>query len=231
MIGTLINTAAVIAGSTLGLLLHSRLPERFTKIVFQAFGLFTLFLGIHMASKTTHFLIMIFSILVGSLSGELLKLEEHVETFSNYLKKKTAKLQRGEGGNSKFTEGFVTAFILFCVGSMTILGAIEEGLGGEPNLLLAKSVLDGFASIALASAFGIGVMFSIIPLLIYQGGLTLLAGYAQVFFTPPIIAELTAVGGLLLMGLGLTILDIKKLKILNMLPSLVVVVVLSYIFL
>lgn len=113
---------------------------------------------------------------------------------------------------------------------MAILGAIEEGLGGRPNILLAKSILDGFASLALASSLGIGVIFAVIPLLIYQGGITIFVGYLQTFFTEAIIAELTGVGGLLLAGLGISLLEIKKIKVVNMLPSLIIVVILAYFF-
>lgn len=224
MTGTLINAAAIVVGGSIGLLLHARLPERFSKIVFQGLGLFTLFLGISMALKTNQFLIMIFSILIGSVAGEAMRLEEILNRFGEKLKKKL----RLKGG--RFTEGLVTSFLLFCVGSMTILGAIEEGLGGEPNLLLAKSVMDGFSSIALAAAMGIGVIFSIIPLIIYQGGLTLAASWAGDYFSGDIINELTAVGGILLLGLGLKILEIKNIKVINMLPALVIVVVLTWIF-
>jgi len=133
--------------------------------------------------------------------------------------------------NEKFTEGLVTAFLLWCMGSMTILGAMEEGFGNHPNLLLAKSVLDGFSSIALSASMGIGVMFAAIPLLIYQGGLTLLASLLGDFVSDAVIAEITAAGGLLLIGLGIDILEIKKLKILNMLPALVVAIILAAVFL
>jgi hypothetical protein len=225
MLGTLINIVAVIFGSTVGLILHWRLPKKITTIVFQGIGLFTLFLGITMATKTSNFLIMIFSIVIGSIVGELIDIDNYLNRFSEYLKLKM-KLK-----SDKFSEGLITAFLLFCMGSMTILGAIEEGLGGKPNLLLAKSVLDGFSSIALSAALGIGVMFSVVPLLIYQGGLTLFASSLQNFFTEVLINELTAVGGLLLIGLGINILEIKKLKVLNMLPSLIIVIILAYLFL
>ncbi len=224
MEGTLINAAAVILGSIAGLLIHSRLPKRIIHIVFQGIGLFTLFLGINMATKTSNFLIMIFSIVIGSIIGELLDIDKSVNRFGEWLKKKV------KSKNDKFSEGFVTSFLLFCMGSMTILGAFEEGLGGEPNLLLAKSVLDMFGSIILSASLGIGVIFSVIPLVIYQGGLTLFAGSLTGFLTDPIISELTAVGGLLLIGLGINILEIKKIKILNMIPSLIVVVILAYFF-
>ncbi len=225
MQGTLINAGAVIIGSIIGLVIHSKLPKNITTRVFQGIGLFTLFLGIHMATKTSNFLIMIFSIVIGSIIGELIDIDKLVNRFSEWLKEKV------KSKNENFSNGFITAFLLFCMGSMTILGAFEEGLGGAPNLLLAKSVLDGFSSIALSASLGIGVIFSVIPLLIYQGGLTLFAASLQNFFTEIIINELTAVGGLLLIGLGINILEIKKLKILNMIPSLIIVVILAYLFL
>ena len=130
--------------------------------------------------------------------------------------------------NEKFTEGLLTAFLLYCMGSLTILGAIEEGMGGSPKLLLIKSMMDGVSSIALASGLGIGVVFSAIPLLIYQGGITLLAmGFGE-FFPPVFVTELSAVGGILLIGLGISILEIKKIKVMNMLPALVMIIVLLW---
>ncbi len=225
MNGTLVNSAAVIAGSIIGLLLHAKLPERITKIVFQGIGLFTLFLGFTMASKTANFLIMIFSIVIGSIIGELIDIDKYLQRFSSYLKKKIGS------GNDRFAEGFITAFLLFCMGSMTILGAFEEGLGGKPNLLLAKSLLDGFSSIALSAGLGVGVIFSVIPLFIYQGGLTLLAGVLGSVLTEALINEMTAVGGLMLIGLGISILEIRSLKVINMLPSLLIAIILAAIFL
>ncbi len=224
MTGTLINAGAIIVGSTAGMLLNARLPRRVTDIVFQGLGLFTLYVGFTMASRTSHMLLMIFSIVLGSILGELMGLESGMERVSEKLK------TRLKSSNEKFTEGMITAFLLYCMGSMTILGAFEEGLGGEPNLLLAKSVLDGFSSVALASALGLGVMFSIVPLLIYQGGLTLLAAQLQDLLTEVVVDELSAVGGLLLIGLGINILEIKRLRIMNMLPALVIIVVLTLIF-
>lgn len=221
--GTIVNMIAIIVGSLIGLLVHNRMPKRITQLVFQAIGLFTLFLGFYMAGKTDNFLIMIFSLVIGSILGELIDLDKQINRFSAWLKTKIGSK------NSKFSEGFLTSFLLFCMGSMTILGAIEEGIGGKPDLLLAKSVLDGFSSIALAAAMGIGVLFSIIPLLIYQGGLTLFASYLQEYLSPQIIDEISAVGGILLIGLGINILEIKKIKVLNMTPALLVAVVLAYI--
>lgn len=225
MLGTIVNVGTVLLGSSLGLLLHRRLPEKITKIVFQGIGLFTLFLGFSMAMKTTNFLIMIFSIVPGSIIGQLLSLDSALDNFSNRLKNRVGS------ENDKFSEGLITAFLLFCMGSMTILGAFEEGLGNPPNLLYAKSMLDGFSSIALAAGLGIGVIFSAIPLLIYQGGLTLFAGWLGEFFSEIVINEMTAVGGLMLIGLGINILEIKRIKVINMLPGLLVAVILAAVFL
>ncbi len=225
MTGTIINVGAVIAGSLVGLFLHARLPVKLTRIVFQGIGLFTLALGVSMTLKTEHFLIMIFSLVLGAIIGELIDIDKRIRGLGEYLK------QRIGSDNDKFGEGLVSAFLLFCMGSMTILGAFEEGLGNEPNLLLAKSLLDGISSIALAAGLGIGVLFSVIPLFVYQGGLTLLAGWLQNVLNNPVVNELTAVGGLLLIGLGLDILEIKKMRILNMLPALVIAVLLAIVFL
>jgi len=225
MVGTIINTGAVVAGSLLGLLFHAKLPERVTKTAFQAIGLFTIFLGIHMATKSENYLLLIFSLVLGAVTGEIIGIEKLVMRFSEMLKR------RLRIKNDKFTNGFITAFLLFCMGSMTILGAFEEGLGKEPNLLMAKSVLDGFSSFALSASMGVGVLFSAVPLFLYQASLTLFAGSMHEFFSPEIIAELTATGGILLIGLGIAITEIKDLKILNMTPALFFSVGLSYFFL
>lgn len=222
MIGTFVNTGTVIAGALVGVAVHSRLPERIKTTTFQGIGLFTLYIGFSMTAKTENVLILVFSIVLGSITGELINIESRMERLSEWGKKKIGSK------NDKFTEGFITAFMLFCMGSMTILGSIEEGLGGEPTLLMAKSVLDAFGAMALASSLGIGVLFSAVPLFIYQGGLTLLAGTVQVYLTDAIVSEVSAVGGLMLIGLGITILEIKKMKILNMLPALVFAGVIAY---
>ena len=224
MIGTLVNTAAVLVGGTIGLLLKKNMPERVTSIYFQAVGLFTLAIGISMAVKMDYILIVVGSLAIGSLLGEWMNLEAGAERMSEYLKK------RFRIGNDKFSEGLITAFLLFCIGSMTILGTIQEGTGSSSDLLFTKSLMDFFSAMLLASAFGLGVIVSAIPLLIFQGLLTLLAMYASSFFTPAIIQGLTSVGGILLIGLGINILEIKKLRIMNMLPALLVVVLLLWVF-
>ncbi|HNZ61085.1 MAG TPA: DUF554 domain-containing protein [Methanofastidiosum sp.] len=224
MLGTIVNVFAIILGSILGILIKSRFPERINKIIFQVIGLFTITLGITMAIKTNNFLIVAFSLIIGSVIGEIIDIEKYLEKLSEKLKNKL------KNSSDKFSEGFVTATLIYCIGPMAILGSIEEGLGNAPNLLFAKSVLDGVASIALSSALGIGVMFSAIPLLLYQGGITLFASYVSNYLSDALIIELSAVGGILLLGLGINIAEIKKFKVVNMLPSLFVVVVLSYFF-
>jgi len=219
MTGTIINVITILVGSGLGILLKSKLPERLIKTVFQALGLFTFALGIIMSLKINNFLIIVFSLVLGAIIGEFLNIEVATENLSKKLKNKI-KLK-----DERFTEAMLTSFLLFCMGSMTILGAFEEGMKGDTTLLITKSVMDGFAALALSSALGIGVAFSVIPLLIYQGGLTLFASYLGNFFSEIVINELTAVGGILLIGLAINILEIKKIKIFNILPALVLVVI------
>ncbi|NMB04798.1 MAG: DUF554 domain-containing protein [Bacteroidales bacterium] len=224
MIGTLVNTAAVIGGGVIGLLLKKRMPERITTIYFQAIGLFTLAIGASMAVEMQHILIVVSSLAIGSLLGEWIDIEQGAERLSNRIK------HRFRIGSEKFSEGLVTAFLLFCVGSLTILGTIQEGTGGSPDLLYTKSLMDFFSAILLASAFGVGVALSAVPLFLFQASLTLLAGYAGSFFTEDIILGLTSVGGILLIGLGINILGIQKIRVMNMLPSLVVVALLLWLF-
>ena len=220
--GTLINVVAVILGSLIGLMINRKLPKKIISIIFQVMGLFTLVLGISMSLKTEHYLVVIGSLVLGSVVGEWIDLDKHMTQWSERFKRRI-KMK-----NDKFTDGMITAFLLYCMGAMTILGAIEEGVEGSYDILLMKSLMDGVSSIALASGLGIGVMFSSIPLLVYQGGLTLFSSMIGEHFTEVIINDLSATGGILLIGLGINILEIKHLKILNMIPALVIVVILSY---
>lgn len=224
MIGTLVNTAAVLIGGLLGLFLNKKMPDRVTTIYFQAIGLFTIAIGASMAVSMEKILIVVSSLALGSILGEWWNLEKGAERISEYLKK------RFKIGSERFSEGLITAFLMFCVGSMTILGTIQEGTGGSPDLLYTKSLMDFSSSILLASAFGVGVVFSFIPLFIFQAALTLLARYATNFFTEDMILGLTNVGGILLIGLGINILGIKKLRVMNMLPALIIVVLLLWLF-
>lgn len=224
ILGTIINVLAVIAGSIAGILFHSRLPKRFTDIIFQAIGLFTIILGVLMALRAEEWMIIILSLIFGGVLGELLQLEKFFDQLANRLGKKL-----NAQGNT-FNEGLLTAFLLFCMGSMTVLGAVEEGMGGKPELYFIKSVMDGISAIALASGMGIGVMFSVIPLFIYQAGLTLLAYHFGSFMPELMITSISSTGGVLLLGLGFNLLKITQIRILNLLPSLLLAVVFAWIF-
>lgn len=221
MTGSLINTGAVIAGGLLGLLLKSRFPARVSTVAFQGIGLFTICAGVGMSGKSGNFLILVLSIVLGGIIGSLLDLESRFYRFVSSWQDKM------KTSGDRFTEGFITSSLLFCTGSMAILGAIEDGLGQPPQLLIAKSILDGFAATAMAAAMGSGVLFSAIPVLVYQGLITLFAASLEGFLKGPVMNELTAVGGLLLVGLGLNLLEIGKVKVMNLLPGLVVAIVLA----
>ncbi len=225
-IGTLINTVTIIIGSLIGLTLQQTFPPNIKIIIFQAIGLATLLIGIQMSLKLSdgYLLILIFSLIIGGIIGELLHLNEHIQELGVWLKT-TLNI-----GDEKFTEGLVTASLLYCVGSMVIVGAIEEGISGNRELLMVKSTLDGISSIAFAASYGIGVMFSIFPMLLIQGGLTILASQIKSFFTTTIIAQLTAVGGLLILGIGIELLNIGDINIENLLPSLIVIVFFTWIY-
>ena len=215
MIGTLVNTGAVIAGSSIGLLFKKSMPEKYQTIYFQAVGLFTLLYGVTMALAISSPLLVVLSLVVGGFLGVRMKLEKRAEQLGNYIQLKI------HIKNDRFTEGLVTSFLLFCIGSMTILGAIQEGLSGKTSdILLTKSIMDFFSSIMLASGLGTGVLFSAIPLLLFQGGITLLVSIIGKDIPSQIVSELTVVGGILLIGLSFNLLKIKKIEIINLLPAL-----------
>ncbi|MCD6420240.1 MAG: DUF554 domain-containing protein [Synergistetes bacterium] len=224
LLGTIVNAVAIVVGSLVGIVIHKRFPERIKVIAFQGMGIATLVIGIQMALQVQNILVFIFSILAGGILGELLGLEMRLDVLMQKVQKHFSS------ADDKFTEGFVVASLLFCVGSMAIIGAINEGLNSDHTLLFTKSILDGFSSMAFASTYGVGVAFSALPLFLYQGGITLLAANAQGIFLPVVVRELTAVGGALIIGLGFNLLEIKKIKVLNLLPSIVVVIVLSFLF-
>ena len=217
MTGTLINTATVIVGSTAGTFLRSRLPSRVRQMVMWGVGLVSLVIGLQMSLSTKNILIVLGGLLAGGIIGELIRLEEGLNKLGDTLQ---AKLS-GEK-DSTFSKGFVTASLLFCVGPMTILGSIQDGLSGDYTLLATKSILDGFASLALAAAMGWGVLFAALTVLVYQGGLTLGAGLVKTLLTEPMAAEMTATGGTLILAIGLNLLDLMAVRVANFLPALVI---------
>lgn len=230
MVGTLINTGAIVVASALGVLLCGRLSDRYSRIIISAMGLVTLILGVSMAIKAQEMILVVVSLVVGSLVGELIGLDNLFNRGATALRSVLPSSGNGTTDKDRFTEGFVTATLLFCVGSMAILGPIQEAAGQEPTLLLTKSVMDGVSAMFFAASFGIGVMLSALPVLIYQGSISLFAGSAMTFLDPATMADLSATGGILLVGLGISILGLRRINVINMLPSLVIIVILSVFF-
>lgn len=223
---TFVNMLTVTIGSLLGILLKNFFTADIQDIVFQAVGLGTLLIGIKMALRLPdgYLLVFFFSLIIGAIFGQVI----HVDLFFNSI----SESLKSAIGNSDagFTEGLISAFLLFCVGSMTIVGALEEGLQQKRELLYLKSLLDGFSSIALASTYGIGVLFSIIPMLIFQGGITILSSRLKNIFSQPVMDCLSATGGMLIIGIAIHLLKLGKVNLENLLPSLVIVSVLAYYF-
>ncbi len=217
--GTFINAGVIVAGGLLGMLLGDRLPERIRVIVFQGLGLCTLSIGMQMTFQTTNPLYMVGSILVGAIIGEALRLEEALAKAGDAVKRSF------RSGNARFTDGFVAATLLFCIGSMAIIGPLQEGLEGDRTIVLTKSMLDFFAAIALGAVYGSGVMFAALPILLYQGSITLFADVLRPGLSDLLRAELTAVGGVMIVGIGINLLEIKKIRLTNLLPALVVVLI------
>jgi uncharacterized membrane protein YqgA involved in biofilm formation len=223
MIGTLINFVAVLVGSFLGNFLGSRLPERLRQTVIAGLGLFTLVLGIQMFLNTKNALVVLGSLLIGAILGEWWQIEAGLERLGAWLEKKFASNESGSSGQEKFVKGFLTSSLVFCIGPMAILGSIQDGLTGKFDLLAVKSTLDGFASLAFASTLGLGVAFAALPVLVYQGAITLLAHQLQPLMTERMIAEMTATGGVLLVGIAVSsLLELKKIRVGNFLPALVI---------
>ena len=221
-IGSIVNALAVVCGSLIGLGLGTLVPTKIRLAVFKVIGLFTLVLGLKMALATQQFLLLLICLVLGVLIGELLNIDDALEKFGTCIKVKL------KSKNPLFSEGLLTAFILYCLGSMTFVGAIEEGIHKDTTLLFTKSLLDGITSIFLASTFGVGVLVSAIPLLIFQSLLTWGAIYFEPYLTPEIITELSALGGILIMAIALNILELQKIKVSNLLPALFLVIPLYY---
>lgn len=222
--GTWINAATVLLGTGLGLLLRGRLPLNMQQVITQGLGLITLFVGLSMAGSVNKVggridgvILALLAIVIGGLLGEWWRVEARLEAVGNWLK------QRFKGKGS-FTEGFMAASLLFCVGPMTLIGSLNNGLTGNNTLLLLKAVMDGLASIALTSSFGIGVGFSVLIILIYQGGVSLAAGLlAQTLPDPassPVVLLITGVGGLMILGLGFNLLEVARVRVASLLPAL-----------
>lgn len=219
MIGVIVNTLTVLLGSTIGLLCKKGIPERLSDAIMKAIGLCTLAIGITGVLSGENTLVLIISMVLGVLIGELLDLDGRV----NRLVEKVASKTAGAGKAAQISQGFITACLLFCIGAMTIVGSLNAGLKGDQEMLFTKSLLDFISSIMLSATLGIGVLFSAAFVLVFQGGIVLLAGLLEPLLSTATISELTCCGSLMILALGLNILGIAKLKVINFLPALVIV--------
>jgi uncharacterized membrane protein YqgA involved in biofilm formation len=228
MLGTWINFAAIIIGGCLGVFLGSRLPERVKNTVIAAMGLFVIALGIQMFLKTTNSIIPLGGLLIGGLLGEWWKIEEGFSNLGGWLERRILP-QKEEGGHEKFIRGFLSASVLFCAGPIAILGSIQGGLTGDTQMLIVKSILDGFITMSFASTMGVGVAFSALPVLVYQGAITLLAYQLKPIATGLMLSEMTAAGGLVLMAVGISsVLNMYKIRVGSFIPALFITPLLVY---
>lgn len=224
IIGSLANMIAILLGSSIGLLLNRRLSPEIQNISYTGLGLAILVLGMQMSLKMENFIIVIFSIVLGGIAGEILQLDHRIDRLGKRLESKM------KAGNDRFAEGLVTAFLIYCVGSLSILGPLEEGLRNDPSLLLTKSVLDGVTSVVLASVYGSGVLFSAFPVFLFQASITLVAAQLEPFLSDGLINQISAVGGLLIIGLGINLLKLKEIPVIKLVPALLVVVVINFLW-
>jgi uncharacterized membrane protein YqgA involved in biofilm formation len=227
-LGTVVNVTTVVVGSLLGLAIGGRMPGRLSEITMQAVGGVTVLIGVQMAleaSEGRFVIALLVSLVLGAIVGELLDIEGRLERLGRRLEQRFAR----DGDAGRFTKGFITTSLLFCVGPMTILGSIHDGLFGDATLLMTKSVLDGISAIAFSASLGLGVLLSAGTVFIVQGSLTLLAQLVHTWMTPNVVLLVTAAGGVMILGIGLNIWQVTRLRVGNMLPALVIGAILAYV--
>lgn len=242
LLGTLANVMLIIIGSFIGMILKKGLASRLAELIMSSLGLVTIVIGITFAIQSENILVVVVSLVIGALVGEGIDLDKKLNQLGDWIKDKGMGKSANEGkdnphtievgknnskvklveSNSRLGEGFVTATLLFCIGSMAIMGALDSGLRGDHTILYTKSVMDGISALIFASSMGIGVALSAFPILIYEGGITLLARIVQPYMSAAMMTEMNAVGGILLIAIGLSMLEVKKIKVSNLLPALVV---------
>jgi uncharacterized membrane protein YqgA involved in biofilm formation len=213
MLGNVANAIAIIAGSIIGILFRGKIPERFSQSITKSISLGVLLIGIMNAIEVENMILVLISLALGTLIGEYIHIEKKLENLGVLLQSKLKK------SDSSISRSFVTATLLFCVGSMAIVGSLESGLTGNHHTLFAKSIIDGITSIIFTSSIGLGVIFSAIPVFLYQGSIVLAAGFLKPFLIESVILNMSSIGGLLIIGLALNMLDYKKIKVGNMLPA------------
>lgn len=219
MLGTVVNTGAIIIGCLIGLLLKGGIPQRINDTVMKGLALFVLLIGISGSLKADNMMVVIFSVVIGAVIGELIDIDKWLQDFGN----KVEKGFRGKGGS--ISEAFVTTSLMFCIGAMAIVGSLESGLTGNHKLLYTKSMLDGVASIIFTSSLGIGVLLSAVAVFIYQGIITLAASVLKTILVTSVINDMTAVGSLLIIGMGLNMLGATKIKVANLLPAIFIPII------
>lgn len=221
--GTVVNVAAIAGGSLIGLLVGRGIKEKYQETVIYGLALCVIVLGIQMALQGQHILLTIISLVVGSILGEALGIEEKLEQVGILLAEKFQKSRKkGEAGTDAFVEGFLNASLLYCVGAMAIVGSIQDGLSGDPTTLYTKALIDGLSGIIYASNFGVGVLFSALSVGVYQGILTALAGFLGPWMSQLVVQEVAACGGLMILGIGINMTKLLKIRVGNMLPGLLV---------
>lgn len=226
MLGTIVNSLAIIGGCLVGLIVKGRLTEKISSTIMNGLALCVLFIGISGVLKGEDTLQIIICIAIGALIGEIVDIDKKLNDLGNLIEKKiNSKRKNSSNEKISISEGFVTSSLLFCVGAMAVVGSLESGLQGNHTTLFAKSILDGISSIIFASSLGIGVMLSSIAILIYQGSITLLAGGLSTILTDTVINNMSAVGSLLIVGLGFNMLGITKIKVANLLPAIFIPII------
>ena len=218
MVAVLVNVATVLLGSAVGLIFRNKINEKFTKAVISALALVTILIGLSSALGTADILCVILCMALGTIIGELIHIDDGIEGAGDFIKR---KLLKGKNAENRFTEGFVIACIVFCVGSMTIMGSFEAGINGNNSIIYANSALDFVSSMMFAAAMGLGVPFAALFVLVFQGALTLLAGVLAPFLSVAVITEMSAVGGVILVGMGINMLELspRRSKVAKMLPA------------
>jgi len=226
-IGTLVNVAAIIVGTVIGLLFKNGLPERIQKVIFTAVGVAVIFIGIlGVVENAGNAMMLVLSLVLGAVVGELIDFESKFEKLGEKLKAKFVK--PGSSSSETFVEGFVSATLIFCVGAMAIVGSLNDGLLHDPSMLYTKAILDGITSIVLASALGVGVIFAAIPVLVYQGLITVLAALLSSFFNDALIQSMSFVGNAIIFCIGINFLFPKKIKVGNLFPAMFMPILLQF---
>lgn len=219
LFGTIVNGIAIVIGSLLGIILKKGIKDEYKSTIMDGIALSVIIIGITGGIETDNIILVISSTVIGSIIGEAMGIEKKLDQIGYKLQSKFGR------GDSNFSKGFVTASLIYCVGAMAIIGSLESGIQGNHDTLIVKSIIDGISSIIFASTLGIGVLFSAIPVVIYQGTITLLASSIKGMLTPEVVNEMSAVGGILIMAIGINVMGLKKIKVGNMLPAIFIPII------